>query len=172
MWYKLHAWCTTFYAGLLDHVSCCSWTGNATHHTAPTWWLHAAAECGRTWEYLVEVGKLSESDRHAANPLALTNWYDYTQTSFCTTPFATSVFLVSFFFWTTCDVKIWRPRSTCKDDMFPPGAANTGGSQQVVLSPECVPSCLNVNLGAIRTPCIHVTLLRCGRMLKCVRGLM
>jgi hypothetical protein len=48
--------------------------------------------------------------------------------------------------------------STCKDDIFPPRPANTGGSQRTACSPECSPSCPNLNLGASRTPCDHVTL--------------
>jgi len=50
--------------------------------------------------------------------------------------------------------------ATCKDDIFPPGAAKTGGSQQTAHLPECAPSCRNLNLGASRTPRDHVTLLR------------
>ena len=61
--------------------------------------------------------------------------------------------------------------ATCKDDIFPPGAANTGGSQRAVRSPECAPSCPNLNPGMSGTPCDYVTLLRCGRMLKSERAL-
>ena len=60
--------------------------------------------------------------------------------------------------------------ATCKD-IFPPGAANTGGSQRVARSPECAPSCPNLKTGASRTPCDFVTLLRCGRMFKSERAL-
>ena len=60
--------------------------------------------------------------------------------------------------------------ATCKDYIFPPGAAKTGGSQRAARSPECVPSCPNLKPGAIKTPC-DVTLLRCGRMLKSQRAL-
>jgi len=58
----------------------------------------------------------------------------------------------------------------CKD-IFPPRAANTGGSQRPVRSPECAPSFPNLNLGASITLRVDVTLLRCGRILKNVRGL-
>jgi len=50
--------------------------------------------------------------------------------------------------------------ATCKDDIFPPGAANTGGLEWAARLPECALSCWNLNLGASRTPCDHVTLLR------------
>jgi hypothetical protein len=49
--------------------------------------------------------------------------------------------------------------ANCKA-IFPPGAANTGGSQRANLSPECSPSCPNLNLGASWSQCEHVTLLR------------
>jgi len=61
--------------------------------------------------------------------------------------------------------------TTCKDDIFPPETEKTGGSQRAAHSPECAPSRPNLNVGASKTPRDHVTLLRCGRMLKCVRGL-
>jgi len=48
---------------------------------------------------------------------------------------------------------------TCKD-ISQPGAANTVGAQRAARSPECSPSRPNLNLGSIRTPCDHVTLLR------------
>jgi len=59
--------------------------------------------------------------------------------------------------------------TTC-EDIFLPRAANSGGSQRAALSPECAPSCPNLNLEASRIPRDYVTLLRCGRMLKSVRG--
>jgi len=61
--------------------------------------------------------------------------------------------------------------ATYKDGKFPPGAANTGGSQRPARSPECAPSHPNLTFGARKTPRDHVTLLHCGRMLKCVCGL-
>lgn len=61
--------------------------------------------------------------------------------------------------------------ATCTDDMFPPGAAKTGGSQHAACLPECMPPCPNLNLGASRTLHDYVMLLCCGRMLKFVRGL-
>jgi len=33
--------------------------------------------------------------------------------------------------------------ATCKDDIFLPGAANTGGTQRAACSSESVPSCPN-----------------------------
>ena len=60
--------------------------------------------------------------------------------------------------------------ATCKD-IFPQGAANTGGSQLAPRSPECAPSCPNPNLGASRMPRNYVTLRRnaqvCTRPKKC-----
>ena len=53
----------------------------------------------------------------------------------------------------------------CNKDIFPSGAANTGGSQRAARSPECAPWRPNLNLGASRIPRHHVTLARCGRML-------
>jgi hypothetical protein len=50
--------------------------------------------------------------------------------------------------------------ATCNDDIFPPGAANIGGWEPAAVSPECSPSYPNLNLGAGRSPCDHVTLLR------------
>jgi len=61
--------------------------------------------------------------------------------------------------------------ATCKDEIFPQGAAKAGGSQQVARSPERAPSFLNLNLGTSRTPHNYVTLLSCVRMLKFVSGL-
>jgi len=52
--------------------------------------------------------------------------------------------------------------ATCKDDIFPPRPANTGGSQRTACSPECSPSCPNLNLGESRTPWAHVTLFGSG----------
>ena len=60
--------------------------------------------------------------------------------------------------------------ATCKDDIFPSGAENTDGSQRAARSPECKPSCPNLNTGASRTPCDYVTLLRCCGMLKSERA--
>ena len=60
---------------------------------------------------------------------------------------------------------------TCKDGIFPSGAANTGGSQRETRSPECAPSCPKLNLGASRTPREYLKLLLYYRMLKGVRGL-
>ena len=51
---------------------------------------------------------------------------------------------------------------TCKD-IFPPGAANTGGSQRAARSPECASPCPNLNLGGEQNParlCYAVTLRR------------
>jgi len=42
--------------------------------------------------------------------------------------------------------------AACKDDIFPPEAANSGGSQRTAHSPECTQSCRNLNLRASRTP--------------------
>jgi len=50
--------------------------------------------------------------------------------------------------------------ATCKDEISPPGASNTGGSQRADRSPKCLLSCLNLNFGVSRTPCEYVTLLR------------
>ena len=76
----------------------------------------------------------------------VTKWHHCTQTSFYTNPFATIVFLVAAFFWTTRDVpNMKKALPTCKDDICPPGAENTGGSQRA-------PSCPSPNLGAIRIP--------------------
>jgi len=47
--------------------------------------------------------------------------------------------------------------ATCKDDIFPPEAANNGGSQHTAHSPECALSCQNLNLGVSRTPHDYVT---------------
>jgi len=58
--------------------------------------------------------------------------------------------------------------ATCRD-IFPSGAANTGGLQRAARSPERSPSCPNI--GASRKSLGHVTLLFCCRILKCVRGL-
>jgi hypothetical protein len=55
-------------------------------------------------------------------------------------------------------------------DIFPTGAANTGGSQRATRSPEWATSCPNLILEASRTPGDYVTLLGRGRMLKSVRG--
>jgi len=41
--------------------------------------------------------------------------------------------------------------ATCKDEIFPQGAAKTGGSQQAARSPLCAPSCTKLNLGKSRT---------------------
>jgi hypothetical protein len=60
--------------------------------------------------------------------------------------------------------------ATCKD-IFPPGAANTDGSERAGRSPECSPSCPKRNLEASRKPRGYGTRLFCGRMLKCVGGL-
>ena len=60
--------------------------------------------------------------------------------------------------------------ATCKD-IFPPGAANTGGSQRAARSPECAPPCPNLKPGTSRTPYAYMTMLRCGRMLKSERAL-
>jgi hypothetical protein len=48
----------------------------------------------------------------------------------------------------------------CKEDIFPLGAANTGGWQRAARSPECSPSCPNLNFEASRCRCEYVTLLR------------
>jgi len=61
--------------------------------------------------------------------------------------------------------------SACEDDIFPPGAANTGGSQRTALSPEWAPSFPKLNLRASRTSLSYVTLLQCGRMFKSVCAL-
>ena len=74
-------------------------------------------------------------------------------------------FLLLYNMWCT---NITAALATCKDDIFPPEAANAGGSQRVACSPECVLSCPNLDLKASRTPHNYVTLLRCSRMLKSV----
>ena len=61
--------------------------------------------------------------------------------------------------------------ATCTDDIFLLGAANPGGSGGTAPSPECSPSCPNLNLGTSRTLRDHITLLRRGRMGKSVRRL-
>jgi hypothetical protein len=55
--------------------------------------------------------------------------------------------------------------AACEDDIFPPGAANTGGSQRTARWPEWAPSLPNLNLRASRTP-RYVTLLHCCRIFK------
>ena len=59
--------------------------------------------------------------------------------------------------------------ATCKDYIFQPGAANTGGLQHMARSPECALSCLNLKLGVGKIPHDYVMLLRCSRMPKSVR---
>ena len=54
--------------------------------------------------------------------------------------------------------------AVCEDDIFPPGAANTGGSQHTARSTEWGPSFPKLNLRESRTPHCYVTLLHCGRM--------
>jgi len=61
--------------------------------------------------------------------------------------------------------------TTCKDDIFPPEAANNDGLQHTARSSEFAPSCPNLNLGASRTPHDYVMSLSYCRMLKSVRGL-
>jgi hypothetical protein len=73
------------------------------------------------------------------------------QTSFCTTPFATNVFLVPLISWTTSALEVWRPRSLYLKTSFQP-AANTGWSQHASCSPQCAPSCPNLNLQVSTTP--------------------
>ena len=53
-------------------------------------------------------------------------------------------------------------------DIFPPGTANTGGSQRTARSPECAPSIPKLYLRANRTPRCYVTLLHCGRIFNSV----
>ena len=60
--------------------------------------------------------------------------------------------------------------ATCKDDIFPIEAANSGGSQPTAHSLQYALSCRNLNHGASRTPHDYVTLLHCSGMLKPVRG--
>ena len=52
-----------------------------------------------------------------------------------------------------------------KDDIFPQGAPNTGGSQQAAHSPEWAPFWPNLNLGENRTALNYITL-SCGILLK------
>ena len=61
--------------------------------------------------------------------------------------------------------------AACEDDIVPPGAANTGGSQRTSRSSEWAPSFPNLNLRASRTPRCYITLLHCGKMFKSVWAL-
>jgi len=47
---------------------------------------------------------------------------------------------------------------TSKEDIFPQGAANTGGSQRAACSLECAPSCPKLNLGRAEP---RTVMLRC-----------
>jgi len=47
--------------------------------------------------------------------------------------------------------------AACKD-ISQPGAANTVRSQRAARSPECLPACPNLNLGASRAQCDHARL--------------
>jgi len=63
--------------------------------------------------------------------------------------------------------------AACEDDIFPPGAAHTGGSQRTAPSPEWAPSFPNLNLRASRTPRCYIVTLRqkvevCIRSKSCV----
>jgi hypothetical protein len=86
----------------------------------------------------------------------LTNGYHNTQTSFCTRR--------------DVGANMKATLATCKD-FFPPRTANNGGSQPTAHSPECMPSCPNLNLGVSRTPQNYVMLLCSSRMLKSVCSL-
>jgi len=150
-----------------------SWTGTAAHNLLSLFTIFGLAK-------LISISKSAGASRVNFLCFPLNSWHFkpanqqvplYTDlfmyNSVCHQRLSRRFLLLDNMWYTNMEAAL----AICKDEIFTQRATKTGGCQQAARSPECAPSCPNLNLGDSRTARTWVTLLNCDRMFKSVRSL-